>query len=735
MTALLSATATATAAEAEAPAAEASPTGPPDRPEVPLAYNPGLDGLRAVALLAMLAYHHGVGAVPGGFLAVSMFFTLSGFLIATLTLGEWARGGRVSLARFWERRARRLLPVALATLIGVVLLQALLEVGSGPRFRGDVAAAVGYVANWRFATSGSDYGASFATDSPVQHFWSLAVEEQFYLTFPLLFVGLTTLLRGRWRRVGAAFGLLALASFAAAWISADRYGNTGSTYYATWTRAGEVLVGVALAYAVVLPGVRRFLGGRLGARLVGIGGIAGLVGLLWLWTTVGLGNTALFRGATALDAAFTCLVILACRQRPSVVGPPSRSVHSDGRWKRRSKYTERSGVVAAGLGLWPLRGLGKVSYGAYLIHWPLYLVLDERRLHIEGEALLVVRVGATIALAVVSYHALEAPFRFGWRGPARRLVGALAVPAVALAALALVLPVHRGQLIEMPATVAVSAGGGADAAGGGATASAYLTDVAGDGGPHPVAEVLLVGDSVSWTMWPGLLTWNQDHPDQAIHVDGVMALGCPLGGPAPTRFLGEETRVWPQCAGFRDSITEALHTRRYDAVVVQMGHMDLGEREVAGAWRHLGDPAFDDWMRDQVAIVADLVAAGDVPVLWASLTHVDMRPGGRPGGVGDGRDVPENDPARVDRLNEIVAAEIADRPGFATLDVGGWLSREPGGETGSHHRMDGVHWTFDGSDEVGAWVVPQILNAVADDREGRDRHTGGPEMGVTGGYP
>ena len=206
-----------------------TPAAGSGKPEVSLPYVAGFDGLRALGLLVMLAYHHGVSAARGGIFTVSMFFTLSGYLIATLALGEWARSDRLSLARFWERRARRLLPAALATVVGVVALQRLYEVGSSPRFTGDVLGALGYVANWRMAYSGGDYAATFTLEAPVQHFWSLAVEEQFYLAFPLLFVGLLAVTRGRWRVVGAVFAAGAAASFAAAWWSASRHGNSGSS--------------------------------------------------------------------------------------------------------------------------------------------------------------------------------------------------------------------------------------------------------------------------------------------------------------------------------------------------------------------------------------------------------------------------------------------------------------------------------------------------------------------------
>jgi peptidoglycan/LPS O-acetylase OafA/YrhL len=694
VTALLSATAAPPTTDAEHP--DSRDRG--DRPVVPVGYIAGFDGLRGIGLVVMLAYHHGIPAARGGIFTVSMFFTLSGFLIATLALAEWAATDRLSMRRFWERRARRLLPAAVAALAGVVVLQSLFEVGSGSRFRGDVLAALGYVANWRFASSGSDYGAMFATESPVQHFWSLAVEEQFYLTFPLLFVGLMALARGRWRWVGAAFGLGTVASFAAAWVSADRHGNGGMTYYATWSRASEVLVGVTLAFVVVLPGVRRFLDSPFGVRSARVGGLVGLVGLLWLWHTVGLHNTAVFRGGTALNAALTGLVILACRQ--AAPGP-----------------------LARGLGVWPLRSLGKVSYGVYLIHWPLFLLLDVDRLHVHGYVLFAIRVGATLALAVLSYHLLEAPFRFGIRGRPGRLAVALAMPAAALVLLVVVVPVHRSQLIELPAQAATSEAGRSGP-------TAFKADVAGDAGPHPEAEVLLVGDSVSWTMWPGLLDWNETHPDRTIHADGVMALGCTLGRADTTRFLGDQTPPWPDCVRFRETLAETLESGRYDVVVVQMGHKDLGEREVAGEWRHLGDPVFDGWIAGEVASFADVVAAAEVPVLWASLTHVQARTAD-PGS--DWRSYAENDPARVDRLNEIVSREIAGRPGFRTLDIGGWLRGQPGGDTDSDHRLDGIHWTFDGSGAVAAWVVPQILDAVSNDRVSRGDRTDRTYMGEPGG--
>ncbi|HEX5946687.1 MAG TPA: acyltransferase, partial [Acidimicrobiales bacterium] len=379
-----------------------------------LGYLPGLDGLRAVALLAVLAFHHGFGWARGGFLGVSSFFTLSGFLIATLALGEWSETGRLATARFWERRIRRLLPAALVALAGIAVLQATLGIGSAPGFRGDLLAALGYAANWRAAATTGDYARLFSDPSPVAHLWSLAIEEQFYLLFPLIFAGIMRIV-GRRRRLpiataGAVWTVLAAASFAAAWMLAGGGDNSGLVYYATFTRAGELIVGVAAAHAFVLaratraspavaprrddaddapgalraPGTRRARG-ALPVAVTVAGGVA-FIALLVLWRATSLGTPGLFRGVTALNAGLTVLVVLA---------------------------TSTGGLVARTLGCLPLRALGRISYGAYLYHWPVFLVLNGERNPVgHPHWLFLLRVAVTMALAAASYALIEAPVRF-----------------------------------------------------------------------------------------------------------------------------------------------------------------------------------------------------------------------------------------------------------------------------------------------------------------------------------
>ena len=160
-----------------------------DGAKPPLTHLPALDGIRGLAVLAVFAFHAGFGWAPGGFLGVSVFFTLSGYLITRLLLDDGWTHDHIDLLRFWARRVRRLLPAALVTIAFVMVLSAtVLRVQPGV-VRGDALAALAYVANWRFLFTGQSYTALFAAPSPLLHFWSLAIEEQFYLVYPLVCLG------------------------------------------------------------------------------------------------------------------------------------------------------------------------------------------------------------------------------------------------------------------------------------------------------------------------------------------------------------------------------------------------------------------------------------------------------------------------------------------------------------------------------------------------------------------
>ena len=210
-----------------------------------LPYMPGVDGLRALAVLAVFVYHfqNGGGWLPGGFLGVDVFFVISGYLITSLLLSEFRREGRVDLVRFWLRRARRLLP-AVGVLIAVVMvLGAFFDFGQISTLRGQALASMAYVTNWDLILSHQSYFQEFARPSLFRHLWSLAVEEQFYLLWPLVFAACMTRFGHRRLLVGVIAGAIASSLLMAILFDPA---NPNRVFYGTDTRATPLLVGVAL---------------------------------------------------------------------------------------------------------------------------------------------------------------------------------------------------------------------------------------------------------------------------------------------------------------------------------------------------------------------------------------------------------------------------------------------------------------------------------------------------------
>lgn len=346
-----------------------------------------LDGMRAVAVAAVVLFHLDIGWMSGGFLGVSLFFTLSGFLITRLLLGEYADTGRVDLKRFWGRRLRRLSPASLVVL-AVIAVLALVGVYEGTRLRGDLASSLGYVANWRFATAQATYAEMFtAAPSPLIHFWSLAIEEQFYLLFPLVFVVLAR------RRRGLVIGLsvLTLASAMGSMFTDSR--NLG--YYGTHLRAAELLVGALLA---VLSTTHPRIGSGRGAGVLGGTAFVALIGLMVVAKPA---DAWLYRGGLAGVALLSVSIVL---------------------------VATRGGVVARALSARPAVAVGRASYSIYLVHWPLIVLMNPDRLGFDGWLLDVVRIVASVSVGFVSYRIIESPVR------TRRVLKSGATAVVALIA-------------------------------------------------------------------------------------------------------------------------------------------------------------------------------------------------------------------------------------------------------------------------------------------------------------
>jgi peptidoglycan/LPS O-acetylase OafA/YrhL len=345
-----------------------------------LPYVPGIDGLRAVAVLAVLGFHLEVAGFDGGFLGVSLFFTLSGYLITQLILREHDAEDGVSLPRFWGRRFRRLMPAALTTLALVATMSLTTEVFDGRRLRGDLLAGVGYAANWRFATGSQSYTDLFTSaPSPIQHFWSLAIEEQFYFVFPvvmavLLWFGSKTAHRHR-PAVVALIGLLA-ASVVASLVT----DSEDLIYYGTHTRAAELIVGALLAF--VLPIGREV--SKAVARMLAILGGAAMVVFVVLVMASGSSDGWLYDGGLAVFATVSAALVA------GALAP---------------------GPLRAVLGWSPLVAIGRISYGVYVFHWPVIVALDEDRIDLDGWRLNLVRTIVTFVLAAASARWIENPIR------------------------------------------------------------------------------------------------------------------------------------------------------------------------------------------------------------------------------------------------------------------------------------------------------------------------------------
>ncbi|HLG00148.1 MAG TPA: acyltransferase, partial [Acidimicrobiia bacterium] len=353
---------------------------------------PALDGLRAVAVLAVLAYHGGVHAVPGGYLGVDVFLVLSGYLITALLLAEWRRAGRIDLGRFWERRIRRLLP-ALALVVGAVVVHAA-AAGSSSQVRGEAVASLTWTQNWYLALRDSSYFALFTEASPLRHIWSLALEAQWYLVWPLVVALILRFTGGATRTLAAATLALAAASAALMAVSFDPGADPSRIYYGTDTRGHVLLIGAALAlYLHRAPSEPA----RPGRGWV-VGGFGGVAVLAWAFANLADLEPRLYRGGFAVVGLAAAAVVAAAVR----TGSPVERV----------------------LRLPPLPALGRISYGVYLWHWPLYVWFGSS----------VVTTAAAIGLAVVSYRIVELPVRTAPRAVRRpALVLSLAAAAAVVA--------------------------------------------------------------------------------------------------------------------------------------------------------------------------------------------------------------------------------------------------------------------------------------------------------------
>jgi len=636
-----------------------------DRPG--LARVPGLDGLRAVAVLGVLAFHFGVRGIVGGYLGVDAFFVLSGYLITALLLDEWRRTGAIGLSGFWARRARRLLP-ALLLLLVVVIAYAAFFAGDATLggLRKDVLSTLAYVANWRFIGSHVSYFDQFNAPSPVQHLWSLAVEEQFYVVWPI--VALVIL---RWMRSVQVLRWVAVAGTAGSVFLMSRLYHPGTdpsrVYFGTDTKAQVILVGVILAtlapsQAWSSSSARRWL-------LIGSASV-GLLVIAWTWTHVDGQSSFLYRGGTLVHAVAVATLIA------SSVALPASGV---------SRLLSQK----------PLAYVGRISYGVYLWHWPVFLVLTHAHTGLGRLALLIIRFAATFAIAIASSSLVELPFRRGRFAFPKPLARVLAPAALVVTALAVVIattaPSHKASAADtalLRRTIAT-----------GVAQRAHLRQT---NAPH----VLLVGDSVALTLSFGL---GSALERAGMRFESHATPGCGMARGNPVRFAGQVRDDSPFCRqGAAEVWRPYVDSIRPAVVVVLEGLWEVVDRRHDGQWMHLGEPVFDRFLERQLDESLDALTSRGAAVALVTAPYYSTRE--RP----DGGAWPESDPMRVNRWNALLR-EVAARHGrrVRVIDVNRLLSPH-----GTYARVvrgrvvrseEGIHLTVAGASLVGDFLAPRLV--------------------------
>ena len=695
--------------------APVSPDAPRGKPN--LSYIPALDGIRAFAVLGVMVFHGGLPFLPAGFLGVDTFFVLSGFLITTLLLGEWRERTTIKLRAFWARRARRLLPALLLVVLFVACYAAfVVPKGTYPDLRLDAFSTLFYVANWHFIAVGTNYFVQTGPVSLLTHTWSLAIEEQFYLVWPLVVLGLLKLTKNL-RVLLAVCVLGALAS--AVEMAVLYHPGTDPTrlYYGTDTHAQCLLVGAALAVGLAMIAQRRRLHGtvtvspqpaggdpgwaatshriRLG---LAIAGGVGAVGSAVLWWRVSYTGSFLWRGGF-LVAAVSTAAVLAC----VVCSQQSR--------------------LATALSVAPLRFLGRISYGLYLWHFPLFQWIDGERTGLTGYSLFGIRFMVTLAVATASFYLVERPIRHGdflhrWRAWVATPVAFAGVVAIvvattagsaAVAASAVPTAVPPAASAKRPISVGLP-----------------LTPAAPPEAVLPGSTVvLLVGDSTAVTLGFGLAVDAKRY--NATFIDGGI-IECGVGQVTEMQTQGMIAPPGPHCRpstplSARWPVLWATWIHKYhpEVVAILFGRWEVSNVEWHGQWTDIRSPAFAAYVKQQLEQAVHIASShgAHVALLDAPCYNSGEQPNGEPW--------PSDAPARLAAYNGIVDKVASANPKTTTLVN---LNRVvcPAGkfETTIDNLLvrapDGVHfpWFSFGSPEAadpdtlpivtrfGSWVGPKL---------------------------
>jgi peptidoglycan/LPS O-acetylase OafA/YrhL len=685
-------------AETALPMADRAGTAAPPAeggPEPSIGRIPALDGIRAIGIVLVLFFHGGFSWAGGGFFGVDVFFVLSGFLITGLLVSEFRQNGHIGLRRFWGHRIRRLVPALLALLMAVALYAVFFAPSDTlGQLRGDAVATLIYGNNWHQIFSSQGYFAALATPRPLLHTWSLSIEEQFYLVWPLVVLAVLHFTRS----LRVLLTITVVGAVASALEMAWLYGNGSGqsrVYYGTDTRAQALLIGAALAIVLAQPVSRRPAGGpatatslvrsvSLGpvtrAVMVGLGG-AGLAAVGWMAVGESSATTWIYRGGFGLVALATAAVIACVALVPA--SPWAQALS----WR-------------------PVRYIGAISYGLYLWHWPIFVAVDTARTGLTGWSLFGVKVGLSVAVAAASFHFLEMPIRrgvlAGWRG---WLAAPLAVGGTAV----MVLATTAGAA---PAITAQAAGSSVSSASTGSDAGTRADIPVVPAGTTGPIRALLVGDSeasfLGFGLGPGSGAANVDYAGDGVFGCGLVQDTTQFHGTIVPQASGElGGRVTVSCSSQLARWKADLHAFHPDVVLLADGEYEVRNQLVDGKWLHLGKPAFDalELQAIQAAVTTLRSTGATVVLLTAPYYRQPEQANGAPW--------PEDDPRRVDDYNALLRkAAAAAGPGVVVENLNAHL--DPGGQyaqtiDGVDVRFaDGIHVTAAGATLVAPWLLGQV---------------------------
>ena len=648
-------------------------------------HNPALDGLRGLAVAGVVLYHFAPALLPGGFLGVDVFFVLSGFLLTSLILVEHHNTSTVSLGSFWNRRFRRLLPAALATILVCVALSWLLEPPSTRvSLRPQALASIVYGANWWSISSNSSYESAFGKDSPLTHFWSLAVEEQFYVLFPIIVILAIVLIRrrsGSGSPNGLARTLLvvslggALASALAMALMYQPGTDPSRVYLGSDTHLYAILVGVFVGCLGFLRPPEARVDNQRSQRALAVVALLALFALVAAFVLAGFHQEWLYSGGLFAVSLVTGALIWSLTCIPT-------------------------GAAHRLLGPIPLRKLGIVSYGVYLWHWPARAFLTTERTGLDGFALFSLRLAAPAAATTLSVVLIERPFRVRRKEtgdvrtrnpfPARTVLGfAGSALAVAVVCVMLTIPESANGSVSTAAPP---------------PSSNELTVT----GPRPV-RVLWLGDSVAWTIAGGEFAF----PQPSTFVSAFDGNRITLWNQS---LFGLQLMRWPSRRGdqrFQDCATcephfdlrAAVDEFQPDIVTFSASLNDADDHQIDGNWVTVGSAEYE----------ARYLAALEQLRLGATSQGATLVLVIQPGPSGEPNDWPNDeklDQLRFHLIGDLYRSFARTHPGVEIIDLasivcpsGECIARTPDGKT---IRADGIHFTDAGAH----WVTPMITGEL-----------------------